>query len=188
VSLARLHEWGFGVPADRFIRALSHHYMLELHNFYTNSISQAAVFVAVCEGYLGVEAHWDLWRHLFRGEHYTEHAQQGPRRAACVGGLMLQVRENRRTLYIPCKMTTNNRDWSRGWFYLRNDGERLPAFTGKVLTEKPGQARGVHRHAASSGRQGVDGGRHHREFSPAEGDSPHGEEVGNLRADLRGRS
>jgi hypothetical protein len=136
VSLARLHEWGFGVPADRFIRALCHHYMVELHNFYTNSISQAAVFVAVCEGYLGVEAHWDLWRLLFRGEHYTEHAQQGPRRAACVGGLMLQVQENMRNLYIPCKMTTNNRDWSRGWFYLRNDGERVPAFTGKVLMEK----------------------------------------------------
>ena len=72
VSLARLHERGFGVPAGRFVRALCHHYGVELHQFAPNAISQAAVFVAVCEGYLGVLVHWDLWRHLFRGELYTE--------------------------------------------------------------------------------------------------------------------
>ena len=74
VSLARLHERGFGVPAGRFVRALCHHYGVELHNFSPNSISQAAIFVTVCEGYLGVEAHWELLLHLFRGDLYTEHA------------------------------------------------------------------------------------------------------------------
>ena len=39
-------------------------------------------------------------------------------------------------MYIHCKMTTNNAGWSRGWFYMRNDGERLPAYTGKVLRDK----------------------------------------------------
>jgi hypothetical protein len=136
VSLARLHEWGFGVPTGRFIRSHCHHYKVELHNFSPNSISQAAVFVAVCEDYLGVEVHWELWMHLFCEELYTEHVQQGPRRAARVGGLTLQVRENRRDLYIPCKMTMNNREWSRWWFYLRNNGKRLPAYTGKVLRDK----------------------------------------------------
>ena len=73
---------------------------------------------------------------LFRGDLYTEHVQQGPTRAARIGVLTLQVRENRRDLYIPCKMTTNNAGWSRGWFYMRNDGERLPAYTRKVLRDK----------------------------------------------------
>ena len=118
VHLARLHEQGFGIPAGRFI-------------------SQVAVFVAVCEGYLGVEAHWELWKHLFRGELYTERAQQGPRRATRAGGLTLQVSERRGDLYIPCKMTTNNAGWSRGWFYLCNDGRRLLAYTCKILREKP---------------------------------------------------
>ena len=62
---------------------------MELQNFSPNSISQSVVFVAVCEGYLGVEAHWEMWKHLFCRELYTEHVQQGPRRAARVGGLML---------------------------------------------------------------------------------------------------
>ena len=57
VSLVRLHERGFGVLAGKFVWALYHHYGVELHNFAPNSISQAAVFVAVCEGYLGVEGH-----------------------------------------------------------------------------------------------------------------------------------
>ena len=47
---------------------------MELHNFAPYSISQAAVFVTVCEGYLGVEAHWELWNLLIRGELYTERA------------------------------------------------------------------------------------------------------------------
>ena len=57
VSLVRLHERGFGVLVGRFMRALCNYYGVELHNFGPNSISQAAVFVAVCEGYLGIEAH-----------------------------------------------------------------------------------------------------------------------------------
>ena len=40
-------------------------------------------------------------------------------------------------MYIPNRMTTNNAGWTRGWFYLRNFGNRLPAFTNKVLRERP---------------------------------------------------
>ena len=80
--------------------------------------------------------HWELWQHLFCWELYTEHIQGQPRRAARVGGFTLQVREKRGNLYIPCKMTTNNAGWSRGWFYLQNDDGRLPAYTGKILREK----------------------------------------------------
>ena len=57
VSLVRLHERGFGIPVGRFMWALCEYYGVELHNFSPNSISQAVVFVAVYEGYLGIEAH-----------------------------------------------------------------------------------------------------------------------------------
>jgi hypothetical protein len=33
-------------------------------------------------------------------------------------------------------MTSNNAEWERGWFYLRNDGAVLPPYNGKVLKEK----------------------------------------------------
>ena len=71
VSFVRLHERGFNTPASRFTRALCYYYGVELHNFAPNVVSQAATFVAVCEGFLGIEVHWDLWVHLFRGELHT---------------------------------------------------------------------------------------------------------------------
>nr|CAB3502612.1 unnamed protein product [Digitaria exilis] len=138
VSFARFHERGFGVPVGRFMRALCFHYKVELHNFSPNAISQAAVFVAICEGYLGIEAHWDLWCHLFVGELFLEYVSKGVRRPARAGGLVLQVRKGRKDLYIPSSMVSNNQDWDKGWFYLHNDGGHLPPYTGLLLTEKQG--------------------------------------------------
>jgi hypothetical protein len=50
---------------------------------------------------------------------------------------LISLRESRRELYIPCTMTSNNAEWERGWFYLRNNEPSLPPpFTRKVLKEK----------------------------------------------------
>jgi hypothetical protein len=57
VSFIPFHERGFGVPASRFMRALLHYYRVELHNLNPNSIVQAAIFAAVCEGFLGIDPH-----------------------------------------------------------------------------------------------------------------------------------
>jgi len=57
VSFVSFHERGLGVPADWFMQALPHYYSVELHNFNPNSIAQAAIFVAICEGYLGIAPH-----------------------------------------------------------------------------------------------------------------------------------
>jgi hypothetical protein len=42
------------------------------------------------------------------------------------GAVSIALRELRRELYIPCTMTSNNAEWERGWFYLRNDDAGLP--------------------------------------------------------------
>jgi hypothetical protein len=60
VSFVRFHERGFAAPASHFMRALCYHYSVELHNFTPNAISQAATFVGVCEGFLGIPVNWDL--------------------------------------------------------------------------------------------------------------------------------
>jgi hypothetical protein len=58
------------------------------------------------------------------------------RRVVRVGGLTLALWDTRKELYPPCTMTSNNTDWEKGWFYLRNDGASLPPYTGKVLMGK----------------------------------------------------
>jgi hypothetical protein len=50
------------------------------------------IFVAVCEGYLGVNMHWDLGRHLFRGELHIVFVSRGVRMPIHIGGFTLQVR------------------------------------------------------------------------------------------------
>jgi hypothetical protein len=127
VSFVRFHERGFMAPASRFMRALFHHYGVELHNFAPNAISQAATFVGVCEGFLGIPVNWDLWIHLFRAELFTQLTlEERTRRAVRAGGMSLALRGQRKDDYIPCTMTTNNAGWEQGWFYLRNDEPGLP--------------------------------------------------------------
>jgi hypothetical protein len=136
-SFIRFHERGFAAPASRFLRGLCHHYGVELHNFTPNAISQAATFVGICEGFLGIPVNWDLWVHLFRAElHTLVTPKPRVRRAVHTGGVSISLRETRRELYIPCAMTSNNTEWERGWFYLRNDEAGLPPYTGKIVKEK----------------------------------------------------
>jgi hypothetical protein len=96
VSFVSFHERGLGLLADRFMRVLPHYYGVELHNFNPNSIAQAAIFVAVYEGYLGIAPHWELWLHLFRAGHTTKPmGTTGMRKAVRAGGCTLQVRQDR---------------------------------------------------------------------------------------------
>ena len=61
-------DWGFGTPAGRLIWVILHYYEVELHNLNPNLVMQAAVFASVCEGFLGVPPHWNLWLHLFKAD------------------------------------------------------------------------------------------------------------------------
>jgi hypothetical protein len=54
VSFVAFHEQGLRVPASKFMRSLPYYYGVELHNFAPNSIAQAVIFAALCEGYLGI--------------------------------------------------------------------------------------------------------------------------------------
>jgi hypothetical protein len=127
VSFIRHHECGFAAPASHFMRGLCHHYGVELHNFAPNAISQEATFIGVCEGFLGIPANWDLWVHLLHAELHTLTTPE-PRvhRVVCIGDMTISLRESCMEFYIPCTMTSNNAEWERGWFYLRNDGAGLP--------------------------------------------------------------
>jgi hypothetical protein len=135
LSFIPFHERGFGVPASRFMRALLHHYGVELHNLNPNSIVQAAIFAAVCEGFLGIDPHWDMWAHLFSVEFFavTTEAKK-VRMAVRAGGCTLQLRPGHAQQYIPATLASSNKGWQNRWFYLRNDGGMLPPFSQRVVT------------------------------------------------------
>ena len=65
VSFAHFHEHGFVTPAHRFLRGLLHYYKIEVQHLNPNGIQHMAAFVALCEGFLGISPHFDLWRYFF---------------------------------------------------------------------------------------------------------------------------
>jgi hypothetical protein len=130
LSFISFHERGFAVPASRFMRAILYFYGVELHNLNPNSIAQAAIFAAVCKGFLGIDPHWDLWTHLFSAEPFASTmGEKRVRMAVQAGGCILQLRQARAQQYIPAILVSSNKGWQRRWFYLRNDDGRLPLFS-----------------------------------------------------------
>ena len=51
---------GIGFPIHPFLRGLLEYYGLQLHNFTPASILHIAGYVALCELFLGIEAHFEL--------------------------------------------------------------------------------------------------------------------------------
>ncbi|KAE8808021.1 retrotransposon ty3-gypsy subclass [Hordeum vulgare] len=56
---------GFGLPAISFFSEWLHFFVLQPHHLAPNAILHLSAFVVLCEGFLGIEPHHDLWRSLF---------------------------------------------------------------------------------------------------------------------------
>jgi hypothetical protein len=126
VSFVAFHESSFSVPAGRFIRGVLFAYGLQLQHLNPNSIQQMASFEAMCEGFLGIGAHWHLFRYFFRFTYLREGS-----RVTMIGCANLRMKQGRGDDYILAPLTSSNSGWHRGWFYLRNDPEHaLPSHTG----------------------------------------------------------
>ena len=127
------------------MRVLCHHYGVELQHFSPNAITAAVVFATVCEGYLGMMPHWDLWLHLYRGELF--HAPSGTTgvrklvRAGCLNLVLKTGKAEKPREYTPVGLTSNHTGWDSQWFHLRNDDDLLLAYTGCLISERPDQWR-----------------------------------------------
>jgi hypothetical protein len=70
-------------------------------------------------------------------EHFTKATESGgSRKMVRASGRTLQVHQEWLSLYIPAHLTSLNRGWQEGWFYLHNDDGRLPPYTGRVMMER----------------------------------------------------
>jgi hypothetical protein len=129
VSFVAFHERGFSVPGGRFIRGVLFEYGLQLQHLNPNNIQQMVAFEAMSEGYLGISAHWHLFRYFFKFACLKEGS-----RAATIGCANLQMKQGRGDDYILVSLTSSNNSWHKGWFYLRNDPEfALPTYTGNSI-------------------------------------------------------
>jgi hypothetical protein len=79
VSCTVFYEGGFGVPSHQFLRLLLQFYGLELHHLTPSGMLHIAAFMTLCEVYMGIEPHFDLWNYFFRAR-----LQQGSNAKAMV--------------------------------------------------------------------------------------------------------
>ena len=58
-------ERGLGLHFSNFFSGLLYYYGIELHHLTPNSFVHISVFVHLCEAFLGIEPHFDLFLHFF---------------------------------------------------------------------------------------------------------------------------
>jgi hypothetical protein len=85
-----------------------------------------AAFEVMCEGFLGIGAHWHLFWYFFRFTCLREGS-----RAATIACANLRMKQDRGDDYITAPLTSSNSGWHKGWFYQQNDPEHtLLVYTG----------------------------------------------------------
>jgi hypothetical protein len=56
---------GLGLPISPFFRGLLDFYSLNWIHLNPNYVLQIAIFVHICEAYLGIIPHFGLWKYLY---------------------------------------------------------------------------------------------------------------------------
>jgi hypothetical protein len=92
---------GFGVPIHPFLCGLISYYGISLCNPSPNFILHVAIFINLCESYLGILPHFDLFYHFFCLK------VKGGSGSRVVGGAYLQLRDGMMSQYIFVPLNTN---------------------------------------------------------------------------------
>ena len=58
-------ERGLALPASEFLHGMLHFYGIQIHHLTPNSIVHISIFVHLCEAFLCVWPHWDLFHYIF---------------------------------------------------------------------------------------------------------------------------
>ena len=115
VAFAPYFERGLGLPCSVFFSGLLHYYRIQLHHLTPNSFVHISIFVHMCEVFLGIEPHFELFQFLFHHK-----PQPDSFVLDVVGGAGLQLRQGKDKVYIPYKLSNKVIDWKLKWFYVEN--------------------------------------------------------------------
>ena len=103
---------GFGLPTHPFLRKLLLYYGILLIHLNPNSILHLAIFINLCEAYLGIEPHLNLFRYFFHLKSFVD--------AKVVGATYLVLRDGKVAEYKLVPLSTSNKGWKSKWFYTKN--------------------------------------------------------------------
>lgn len=121
---------GLGLPCCSFVRGLLFFYGINLIHLNPNSILHISIFIHLCEAFLGVLPHFDLFRSLF----YLRPLPKLNDRC-CIGGAGFQLRSA--NAYLDVSLLDNVKHWRREWFYIDNHMPSIEEFTTSIADPKP---------------------------------------------------
>jgi len=124
VAFITFIECSFGVPTSNFFRGLLFHWGIQAHHLTPNSILHISIYVQLCEAFLDIEPHFNLFKHLFHLK-----PQPSQNEIAVIDGAGLQLRQGMEIFYIPYKLSSKVIDWKSKWFYIENHAPSLPERT-----------------------------------------------------------
>ena len=111
---------------------------MELKHLNPNGIQHIAAFVALCEGFLGISPHFDLWQYLFAVTLLKKRVGK-QELIMPMGCASIHLRNNRANDYPLMRLSTSNKGWHSQWFYVKNDvAAPLPVYSGCLIEEVPG--------------------------------------------------
>jgi hypothetical protein len=101
---------GLALPASPFFLGLLDFYALNLTHLNPNSVLQIIMFVHLCEAFLGVLPHFELWKYLYHcrpgmvgGQHQL------------VNGASLELRRGRKIEYLDTPLKDSIKGWCLEW-------------------------------------------------------------------------
>jgi hypothetical protein len=92
---------------------LLHFYGLEVTHLKPNSIAQIAIFIHLCEGYLGIAPHFNMWRALYRLKGHPSNIRRN-----IMDGAAFSLHQG--SVYPNFELCDTNKGWVREWFVVAN--------------------------------------------------------------------
>ncbi|KAK1661073.1 hypothetical protein QYE76_049232 [Lolium multiflorum] len=123
---------GLSQPSHEFLRRLLHMYGIQLWQLTPNSILHLAIFITLCEAFLGIDPHWGLWKKIFFVKCYNSSSG-----SFITGRVGFVVRKEANYFNFPMRESVQG--WRFKWFYLKDSSAAnmcLPKFV-DVLEAAP---------------------------------------------------
>jgi hypothetical protein len=92
-------------------------------------------FIALCEGYLRIEPHFELWRFFFAVS-LLKKRERGGESSVLMGCAGIHLWSQQASQYMSLQLSRSIKGWHMLWFHLKNDAAApVPDFTIRLIEE-----------------------------------------------------
>ena len=131
---------GFSLPPHPFLLDFLAFTGAQLRHLVPNSVTLLASFFSLCEGFLGIDPHWNLFRYIYSLKPQKVKKSGEAEINHLCGGMFLSKRQG--VQYFPSSIPDSVKNWQNSWFYCKVDtapGARtLPPYSDVRLTDSRG--------------------------------------------------